>query len=442
MIREDMERERVKEKEGFRETALRTGYLSFLSILVSLAAVFFSYSFIMILRSVHPLIFSSSTAPVLFFIIPAIGLPLARIISRTWARDIKGHGVPEIQYSVRDRGGYVPLRSAIAKTAASMITIMSGGSAGQAGPVALIGATTGSAAGSLLNLKSTERIILIAAGVASAVTTLFHTPITALLFTLELVLVQYSDLAVIPIIFSTATALFCASLLGYSFPLIPVHVVFSFSPSLALAAAVTAVLCALIAWGWMKVQFAIEDFFIWSKIPELIEAMAAGLLVGALSYISFRVSGEHMVSAADSTFLEHLFSGSLNAPLILFMLFLMKFIANPLTLGAGGSGGVFAPSLFLGATAGAAAAGLLALFLPLPPEAFIICALIGMSSVLAGVTGAILTAIVLPVEVSGTYPLIIIVMACAGLSFLLTRVMNRETLYSAKLKREESGRGN
>ncbi len=436
-IYEFMEGLGVDNPKAFRKAALRTGYLSILASFVSLCASALSFAFIMILRIVHPLVFSLSRYPLLFVMIPAMGLPLAQVISRRWAKGIKGHGVPEIQYSVRDRNGYVPLKSAAAKTVASLITIMSGGSAGQAGPVALIGATAGSAAGTLFHLKPAERIILIGAGVASSVATLFHTPITALLFTLELILIEYSALSVIPVIVSTAVVMQVISLAGFSSPLIPVSLSLDFSPPLFLAVVMTLSFSALIAWGWMKVQFGIEAAFIRSTVPESLEAMVAGILVGTLSYLSFRVSGEHMVSAADTAFLQHLLNGSLTAPLILFLLFLMKFIANPLTLGAGGSGGVFAPSLFLGATAGAAVAGFVSTVYPLPPEAMILCALVGMSSVLAGVTGAVLTSIVLSVEITGAYSIISLVMISAALSYLLTRVMNRETLYSAKLKREE-----
>ena len=419
----------------------RTGYLSLLAVSVALGAALLSYLFIMILRTAHPLLFSLTRYPLLFILIPAIGLMAAQFVSRRWAQGVKGHGVPEIQYSVRDRGSVIPLRGAAAKTLSSLITILAGGSAGQAGPVALIGAVTGSAFGNLLHLQRHERMILIGSGVASAITVLFHTPVTALLFTLELIYISYSVCTIIPLIISTAGVFWGLSAAGLSYPLIPLEPSISLSPSFLAAALLTVIFSSLIVWGWGKVQFGIESFFIRSTIPQALEACIAGLLVGLLSLLSYRISGTDMVSAADTAFLAQLFQGSFSSPLILFLLLLMKFIANPLTLGAGGSGGVFAPSLFLGASAGFVTAGSVALFFPLSFDAVLLCTLIGMSSVLAGVSGAVLTAIVLASEMTGSMSPLLVVACGTGISVLFTRRMNKDTFYSAKLKKNESERG-
>ncbi len=428
----------MEESGSLRYRAVRTLYLSLLGAGVSVCAALLTLAFVAILRAAHPYLFSLSGYPILFIAVPGIGLSAAQFVSRRWAHDIKGHGIPEIQYRVRDREGDIPLKGAGAKTLSSLITIAFGGSAGQAGPVALIGATTGSATGSLFRLSRKERNILIGAGVASAVTTLFHTPVAAVLFTLELILVEYSLAAVIPVLAATGVAFLGLSLAGFPIPLIPLQADILLSPALVTALAVTALLSAFIAWGWMKVQFAIETFFIRSRIPESLEALIAGLLVGTLSYLSILLSGEHVVSSADTEFLHHLLSGDISAPVLLMILLLLKFIANPLTLGAGGSGGVFAPSLFLGACAGVSIAGFAGQLFPLPPDAFIICALAGMSSVLAGVSGALLTSIVLSVEMTGDVSLLPLVALTAGLSYLINWLLNRDTLYSAKLKKEEA----
>jgi len=425
----------------FTATVKRTGYISLLAVSVSLGAALFSALFIMILRTAHPLLFSLTRYPLLFILIPAFGLMAAQFVSFRWAQGVKGHGVPEIQYSVRDRDGVIPLRGAAAKTLSSLITILAGGSAGQAGPVALIGAVAGSAFGNFLHLQKQERMILVGSGVASAITVLFHTPVTALLFTLELIYIRYSVSTVIPITISTAVVFSGLSAAGLSYPLIPLEPGFSLSPSFIVAALLTVIFSSLIVWGWGKVQFGIESFFIRSTIPQAFEAFIAGLLVGLLSLLSYRISGTAMVSAADTAFLTQLFQGSFPSPLILLLLLTMKFIANPLTLGAGGSGGVFAPSLFLGASAGFVTAGTVALFLPLSFDAVLICSLVGMSAVLAGVSGAVFTAIVLATEMTGSLSLLPVVACGTGISVLLTRRMNKDTFYSAKLKKNESERG-
>ncbi len=431
----------MEDARRFTAVVVRTGYLSLLAAAVSSVSVLLSFVFIMVLRTAHPVLLSLVQYPLLFILIPACGLVCAQYVSRRWAHGVKGHGVPEIQYSVRDRGGYIPVKSAAAKTISSLITILTGGSAGQAGPVALIGATTGSALGSLLRLEKQERMILIGSGAASAITLLFHTPVTAVLFTLELIYIRFSARTVIPLVISTALVYSGLSGVGLSFPLLPLEAVLALSPAFLAAAVLTAAVSSLIAWGWQKVQFGIESFFIRSTIPEALEAFIAGLLVGLFSLVSFRISGTAMVSAADTAFLSHLFQGSLSSPLIVFLLLSMKFIANPLTLGSGGSGGVFAPSLFLGASAGIAVSGTIALFLPLPAEAILLCALIGMASVLAGVSGAVLTAIVLTAEMTGSLSPLLVVASGTALSVILTRLMNRDTFYSAKLKINENDRG-
>ena len=222
----------------------------------------------MILRTAHPLLFSLTRYPLLFILIPAFGLMAAQFVSFRWAQGVKGHGVPEIQYSVRDRDGVIPLRGAAAKTLSSLITILAGGSAGQAGPVALIGAVAGSAFGNFLHLQKQERMILVGSGVASAITVLFHTsgdgsPV-------------HSRTDIYPILsvhgysyhhFHSGGFLRSYLLQVLSYPLIPLEPGFSLSPSFIVAALLTVIFSSLIVWGWGKVQFGIESFFIRSTIP-------------------------------------------------------------------------------------------------------------------------------------------------------------------------------
>ena len=380
-------------------------------------------------------------------LLPAIGLLVVSLVVRRWAPEAKGHGVPEVMYSVKRQGGRIRPRVAIIKALASAVCIGSGGSVGREGPIVQIGATIGSSLGQFLGLRQQRVRLLVACGAAAGIGGTFNAPIAGVIFALEVILGSFAarSFGLVVIASVTSTAL-CQAVLGAepAFPLAQVFVLHSFW-ELAIYLAL-GLLAGLLALTYVKVLYFFEGLFERWSWPASIKAILGGLLVGLLGWVCLRYFGGRFLFGVGydgiekALFLEQPaeLSFAIGAGMTVTVLLLltgMKILATSLTLAGGGSGGVFAPALFIGAAAGGAFGLVANALFPgvcAPPGAY---ALVGMGAVFAGSAHAPMTAVLILFEMTDDYQIILPLMIAVVIAYLVASGLNPDSIYTIKLRR-------
>ena len=379
--------------------------------------------------------------PAYVVIAPTIGGLLVGPLIYYFAREAKGHGVPEVMEAVALRGGRIRPIVALVKSLASSLSIGTGGSVGREGPIVQIGSTIGSTVGQAMKMSDSRTRNLVACGAAGGVAATFNAPIAGVVFALEVILGDFSVRSFGTVVIASVTA----SVIGraafgdvpaFQVPEYTLNSLWEFPLYLTLGIA-----AALVGVLYTKMIYRSEDIFdAWKKVPEWSKAGFGGLLLGGMALAYGVVPGlgfdrvPHVYGVGYST----IESGLLGSELMLAMLALagLKIIATSVTIGSGGSGGVFAPSLFIGAMLGGSLGMLFALLVPGvpgPPGAY---ALVGMGAVFAGATHASMTAVLIIFEMTGDYKIILPLMLAVVTSSLLSGVLlKRETIYTLKLTR-------
>jgi chloride channel protein, CIC family len=387
--------------------------------------------------NIHTL--SSPWGP-LVILVPVLGAAGVSFLVTQFAPEAKGHGVPEVMDAIYYKRGIIRPVVAAVKSLASGLSIGSGGSVGREGPIVQIGSSFGSTMGQYIPMATWQRITLVAAGAGAGIAATFNTPIGGLLFAAEIMLHEISVRTLVPVAISTATATYIG------------QVFFGVYPSFFIPEAQTAfhLLNPLVIGSYFGVGlvtgvgsavyihsiYFLEDIFE-AKMPGnyYIRHMTGMLMVGILMYLSMTFLGHYYIEGVGYAGIEDVLTGKLSQFYLLVLLFGLKLLVTALTLGSGASGGIFSPALFLGAMAGGAYGVLLkALFpsLPISPSVF---ALAGMAGMVAGSTGAAITALVMVFEMTLDYhavlPLTVAVAASDGVRAFLCR----ETIYTLKLAR-------
>jgi len=362
-------------------------------------------------------------------ILPALGGLLVGLLVRYLAREAKGHGVPEVMIAVNAKGGRIRARVAAVKALASAICIGSGGSAGREGPIVQIGSALGSALGQWSRLSEDWVKLLVACGAAGGISATFNAPIAGVFFGLEVILRRFSSLYFMAVGFSAIIASAIASVFwgnSPTFTMIPEYV-WTSGWELPLYILLGAV-AAFVAQGFIKTLYKGEDLFNALRLPEYVKPAIGGLAVGLIGLFYphlFGVGYEGVESALLGEF----------AVGLLVVMCLLKIVATTFTIGSGGSGGVFAPSLFIGAMLGSAfGRGANALFpaTAVEPGAY---GLVGMAAVFAAAAHAPITAILILFEMTRDYLVILPLMLAVVTATYISRRMARESIYTLKLKR-------
>lgn len=373
-------------------------------------------------------------APFHLLIIPALGGLIFGPMIYLWAREAKGHGVPEVMEAVALRGGRIRPQVAVVKALASSICIGTGGSVGREGPIAQIGSALGSTIGQAFKLSDERVRNLVACGAAGGIAATFNAPIAGSLFALEVILGQFHSIYFGAVVVSAVTAdviahFFEGDLRAF---VVPVYAMVSpwelaFYTLLGGLAAVTAV-------GFSRLLYLSEDVWDEIRFPEYLKPAVGGLLLGVIGILTFKVDGFPRVFGVGYDSIGQALFSDLTLTMALALL-LLKLLATILTLGSGGSGGVFAPSLFMGAMLGQAF-GLVAheLFptITAPAGAY---ALVGMAAVFSGAAHAPVTAILIVFEMTRDYRIILPLMLATVISTLLSRLMSHDSIYTLKLSR-------
>ena len=362
---------------------------------------------------------------------PAIGMVLVSWMVRRWAPEAQGHGVPEVQYAVRMLGGRIRARVAAVKAVASALSIGSGGSVGREGPIVQIGSSLGSTVGQAVGLGPPQTRILVAAGAASAIAATFNAPIAGVMFAMEVILGSFAarSFGLVVIASVTATAISQAALGDApAFRLIePFTLVSEWEFLLYLALGVFA---GLIALAYVQSVYWFEDSFdAWSLSPSL-KALIGGLGVGAMGFW-----GSELLFGVGHEGVELALRGEMALGFML-LLVVLKILATSVTLGAGGSGGVFAPALFIGAMVGGAFGRFANQLFPTvtaPPGAY---ALVGMAALFGAAAHAPITGILILFEMTDNYRIILPLMFSVVVSYFMAAALRHDSIYSIKLRRK------
>ena len=375
-------------------------------------------------------------------IVPAIGGLIVGPLVYFFAREAKGHGVPEVMEAVALRGGRIRPIVAVVKSLASAISIGSGGSVGREGPIVQIGSALGSSLGQKLGLSDDRVRNLVACGAAGGIAATFNAPIAGVVFALEIILGEFSVKYFSSVVVSAVTASVIGRAVFGDIPAFHIPIdyginslwEFAFYPVLGLAAAVVGA-------GFVYLLYWSEDMFAkWENVPEWLQPAIGGIMLGilALSYpLLTGITWDRIPQVYNVGY--EIIEGALANQLALgtvLILLVLKMIATSLTLGSGGSGGVFAPALFMGAMFGTAFELVVNMLFPgvaAPPGAY---ALVGMAALFAATAHAPLTAVLILFELTGDYKIMLPLMITVVIATLFAqKLLKGESIYSLKLTR-------
>lgn len=376
----------------------------------------------------------------LVVLVPVVGGLGVVFLVRTFAPEAKGHGVPEVMDAIYYREGRIRPVVALVKSFASALSIGSGASVGREGPIIQIGSSFGSTLGQLIRLAPWQRITLVAAGAGAGIAATFNTPLGAVMFAVELMLPEVSARTFLPVVIATGMATYIGRITfglapAFDVPLLSDAALHPVQAGTMVGFVGLGVLCGLGAWAFVRLLTAMEFFFerpFWKRRPYLTHAFGMTLL-GLMMYGLFRGFGHYYVDGVGYGTIQAILHGEMTGVWLLGLLFLAKLVATTLSLGTGSSGGVFSPSLFLGATLGGA---LGALLLPLlPGAAFGVAdfAVVGMASMVGGSTGAAMTAITMIFEMTRDYNIIVPMIVAVALAIGVRRALSAENIYTIKL---------
>jgi CIC family chloride channel protein len=349
-----------------------------------------------------------------------------------FAREARGHGVPEVMYAVARRGGRIAPQVAAVKALASALCIGGGGSVGREGPIVQIGSALGSTIGQLVRLAESRLRVLVACGAAGGIAATFNAPLAGVFFAMELILRDFTaqSFGMVVLASVTASVIGRAALGNQPFLHLPPFAVHNLGQYLLFAA------LGLLAGGagvlFTRVLYLIEDGCDWAwrvlRGPEWLRPAVGGVLLGGLLLVLPEMYG------VGYPVLDNAVAGHYTIAFLVALL-LGKMLATSLTIGIGGSGGVFAPSLFIGAALGSGYGQLLHDAMPHlagPSGAY---GLIGMGAVFAGAARAPITAVIILFELTGEYTIILPLMAAIVLATGVSHLLSGDTIYTLKLHR-------
>lgn len=366
--------------------------------------------------------------PVALVAVLAVGGAIAAGITTRFAPEARGHGVPEVMAAVALRGGVIRPRVIAIKAIASATSIAFGGSVGREGPIVQIGSAVGSVLGQLVHAPAPIVRTLVACGAAAGISATFNAPIGGVFFASEVILGDFAPRSFATIVVSSVLAAVVSRAYLGNHPSFDARAFTLVSPRELILYALLGVVCACWAWGFVKLLYFVEDGA--DKIamlPELKGALGFAL-VGAIGLGFPQILGVGY-GAIDQALNSHV--GWARA----FELSLLKPVATSVTLGAGGSGGVFAPSLFTGAMIGDAFGRIVHGLFPTWTATSAAYGLVAMAAVFAAAAEAPITSIVIVFEMSTDYTIVLPLMIATVIATILGRRLLGSTVYEMKLER-------
>ncbi|MCG3181633.1 MAG: Voltage-gated ClC-type chloride channel ClcB [Phycisphaerae bacterium] len=441
---------------GFREDS----FLLVLAIVIGLGTGVGAVGFDWLVVSTEEFCFGKQGSPGLFTgswwwlmpVLPALGGLLVGTI-HAWftahGHSKEAYGVPEVMDAILRKDSVIPPRVSVTTAAAASLTIGSGGSAGPEGPIIAIGASIGSTIGQLFHVRRGAMSVLVGCGIAAGISSIFNAPIAGVLFALEIFLFDFSFRTFTPVVLSSViSATITQTIKGDRGILELVRVSYRFHWWELGNYVILGLLAGLVSVAFIAMLFRASDFFsrALKAVPRLLRPALGGLVVGLMGLVLMKVyqpaAGAPVISGRGYDFIQDILNPATHAAeaaqltvLILGLLLAAKLVATCITLGSGGDGGNFAPALFLGATLGALLALVLNKMFPSADIDPIAYAAVGMVAVLAGTVHAYLTAIVLLVEVTKDYHMMLPAMLAVTVATAVSQVLRRQSIYTEALAR-------
>jgi CIC family chloride channel protein len=378
----------------------------------------------------------------LIVIPPLLGGLLVGPLATLFPAEAKGHGVPEVMESVSRKGGILRPRTVFLRGIASALTIGSGGSAGREGPIVQIGSAIGSWMGQIFNMTERRMKILVGCGAAGGIAATFNAPLAGVLFSLEIILGDFTLRTFSPIVISSAVATAVGRALMGNEPtfLLPVYNLLTGWEFLFYA--LLGILCGVVARVFIGSLYWAETFFDDRlRLPRILKPALGGLLIGLVG-IGYLYLFEGTTEAAFAPMFGNGY-GPMGEALVGNMLWTtmltlaaLKILSTSITLGSGGSGGVFAPMLYIGAMVGGAYGSLLHRIFPditAPGGAY---ATVGMGAVVAAGAHAPITTILILFELTNEYRIILPILVSCIFATLASRAISTDSIYTRKLLRK------
>jgi CIC family chloride channel protein len=403
-----------------------------------LISLFYDFSFKYLLPLISYEIYGLN---VLILLLPLLGGLMVGPIIAKYAVETQGHGVPEVMEAVHLYGGKIRQRVAFVKVITSAITIGSGGSAGPEGPIAQIGSSLGSSIGQRLMLGERQIRLLVACGMASGIGATFNAPLGGAIFAMEILLTEFEAIS--------ATSVILASVVGTTFA---VYMPIPGLESLALGTSpsfnagglmfnhplelvfylIMGLFFGVISILWVRTLYHTEDFFEKLKIKPQLKPAIGGFLTGIIGIftLGYGIMGTGY-EGVNLTLLGEI------PIIVLILLGVGKILATSFTIGSGGSGGIFAPSLYIGCVFGGAFGIIFNLISPGIAQVPMTYALVGMGALFAGAANAPLTCIILIPEMANDWRLLPPIMIACVSSYLVYSLFTRDSIYTLKLIRKD-----
>jgi CIC family chloride channel protein len=431
--------------------------LGLLSVLVGLAAGLGAVLFRGLIGLFHNLMFlgqlsvvydaNAHTPPApwgpFVILVPVVGALGVVFVIQTFAPETRGPGVGRVLDAIYHGTGVIRPIVAPVKILASALSIGSGGSVGREGPAVQMGSALGSTTAQILKLCTWQRIALIAAGAGAAIAATLNTPIGAVLFVVEIMLQEVRARTLVPVGIAAAVATYTSRLFFGDRPalLIPGLVCCSHlaNPLLLLSYAVLGVILGMVSTVYIESVYRFEELFKRTNLGYCGQHILGMLVVGVIVYLVQLSTGHYHVEGVGYATIQDILLGTRFPLYVLLLLFVLKLLVTLLTLGSGASGGIFSPALYLGATLGQAYGLVLAAIFPgagINPPAL---AIAGMSGIVAGATGAVVTAIVTLFEMTLDYSVVVPMFITVAFSYGVRKMCSSESIYTLGLARRGHG---
>ncbi len=425
-----------------------TQVLAFFVGILAAVAAFLLHWIIHLIQQLLTKGFATDDANVLFLLFPVVGIWLTSLFIKYVVRDNISHGITRVLYAISTNRSRLRRHNCWTSVVASAITIGFGGSVGAEAPIVLTGSAIGSNLGQIFKLDKRQLMLLVGCGAAAAVAGIYKAPIAGMVFTLEVLMIDMTMSSIVPILIATITANVTSYLLVGDKSMFSFTLDSAWSVERIPATVMLGVFGGFVSLYFMRGMTWCEGQFARMRRHPYRKLIVGGLVLSTLIFFFPSLYGEGwdslviLLNGKTESDWDHVLDGSLfyghTDLLVLYvaMVLLTKIVATSSTNGAGGCGGTFAPSLFVGGFAGFLFARLWnmeQIGVYIPEKNF---TLLGMAAVMAGVMHAPLTGIFLIAEITGGYQLFVPLLIVSVVSVMVISIFEPHSIYAMRLARE------
>jgi CIC family chloride channel protein len=388
--------------------------------------------------------FYTEYANFMYIVYPLIGISAAYLVGRYLFKDLGGHGIPDVLFNISKNKSLIPRVKTYSRVITSALTVGFGGSVGLEAPMVVTGSAIGSNIGSIMHLNAKKRTLLIGCGAAGAISAVFGAPIGAVIFAIEVILMEISTASFIPLLIASVMGSLTSMILIGDESLFNFNLQDSFTAAHMPYYLLLGIFCGLVSLYFSRMIRSTEKAMA-DLGSQSLRLLYGGAFLGFMIFFFPPIYGEGYATLnlliegnSDQLLNKSPFFSSIDNPyfvlIFLGFIILLKPIASAITIGAGGSGGIFAPSLYVGGILGfgfAYAKNMMGFHIPLPLAHFTLVAMCGLMS---GVQHAPLSAIFLIAEITGGYELFVPLMFVSAISYITTSYFQKDSLYKIQLK--------